>query len=407
MHVASCPEGKEVSGESTYKGDSPGKKLVRLSAWLNIMAVSEALHIPYLGALVLAGEGGDLGVLRGLGFDMSTVSAVDRDPFLVEWCKHHYPEIQAKVGDLADLCGGGDDSVQYNTAHIDFCGGLSVENIKTTARVMAGANSHPAVFAVTMLKGRESMCASGLMEGVKRGDRRRLQLKARKRGNVFAEHIFSGRRLDLRMLLDLERARLRSSVSKHFQEKGDWDGTEEGDGQRSHALITKGGDLTSMGTAMVRTGAMQRCVEYLWDAIGADRLAGLPDGESLHLQFCGAQAYHSGTKRGGGTPFVTATYVLYRSCQQDQIVPMIAGVMENGMSFGSLNLESCLDAIKPTIAELAKGVDHGDVADMFGIKKASIPAIMAHRTMGTYKGEPTLLIDRSGKGLRRFRGWGE
>ena len=90
------------------------------------------LGIPFQGAMVLAGEGGDLGVMDGMGFPMNKVVAVDRDPFMVDWCKHHYPDVIPGKGELMDVAASG--ILPYNTAHIDMCGGVRlVDNLITVA----------------------------------------------------------------------------------------------------------------------------------------------------------------------------------------------------------------------------------------------------------------------------------
>ena len=100
-------------------------------------------------------------------------------PSSLTGARDDYPTITGIAGDLADVASL---DIPYNTAHIDFCGGISVDNILTAANIMGNAYTHPAVFAVTMLKGREYLGSTGLMKDTPRARRRRLMLDARKKG---------------------------------------------------------------------------------------------------------------------------------------------------------------------------------------------------------------------------------
>ena len=354
--------------ETTYKGDSPGKKLIRFRAWAALREFAQASRIPYRGTLVLAGEGGDLAVLNGLGFDMSTVTAVDRDPFLIEWCKDDYPTINGIAGELADVASM---NIPYNTAHIDFCGGISVDNILTAANIMGNAYTHPAVFAITMLKGREYLGSKGLMAGVSRGVRRRLFLSAKKKEDAFGQHIYSNKNLDPRLLLASEEERFRSLSPDLFTAEELFESK----------MMTRGGRLGPLGTAIVRVSTMHRAIEHVWNAQGIDQKIGLPPGEHLSLQQVGTLAYHSGTKDGGGTPFVTGLYIVYRTSQW----PQVSWAMHNvPLPYRALTLKQGLEGLKPTIASLARAMDHAKVAEIFGIKASSIPALVAHDSRGSY-----------------------
>ena len=245
---------------STYKGDSPGKKLMRYRAWTALQQLSQDLRLPFHGALVLAGEGGDLQVLKGLGCDMSKVTAVDRDKFLVDYCKDGFPEVNCVHGELSDIASSG---IPFNTAHIDYCGSLSVDNVITTARVCHAVHSHPALVAVTMQKGREQMGRSGLMGGVKRVHRRRLQKEARKRKNVFAEHVFSNRKFNPQLALEEERKRMLKNFMLDLREyhKGEWS-------PHMKLLFRSDWKPGLLGTGLIRCTAMMRVAELLWDAWG-------------------------------------------------------------------------------------------------------------------------------------------
>jgi hypothetical protein len=386
--------------DTTYKGDSPGKALVRIRTWHAIHATMTRLGISFQGAMVLAGEGGDLGVMDGMGFDMSKVCAVDRDPFMVEWCKHHYPEVIPGTGELKDIAASG--ILPYNTAHIDLCGGIrKADNILTVARVAQGIHSHPAVIAVTMIKGREGQAEQGLMEGVKRHTRRNLQKEARKKGDRLAEHVYSGKPFQSWQMLEILHEQMKEIIRR--------------DPDTHTGLLKKNGKPTTWGMAMQRAIILQHTVEHLWEAWGDDHCGvkmNLPPGERLHMQQVGLMAYHSGTKKGGGTPFVTVLYLVYRTSQMRGILNFLmereqqdheTGDRGGCLPYDDITLKEALESFNPSIAALGRVQSHEKVARMFGIEASSIPAIIAHDTRGTYKGEP---LWRVKKMMRHSEGWG-
>ena len=387
--------------DTTYKGDSPGKALVRFRAWAAIRTLCQNIGIPFQGALVLAGEGGDLGVLQGMGMDLSKVVAVDRDPFMVEWCKHHYPEIQGYAGDLTDAAST--TPIPYNTAHIDLCGGLRhADNLLTTAQVALGVHTHPAVVAVTMLKGREGKARTHLMEGVRRNHRRHLLRKATKKGDSLGQLVYSTEPWDSLKALAITKSRIRN----HHK------------GERE--VFTTNGKFTGYGSAMARSVTLHHVVEYLWEAWDRDKEIGLPSGEKLLMQQVGLMAYHSGTQKDKGTPFVTALYLIYRTSHTELVHHLlhqqVMASEEKGQVFlphYHFDLEKGVESLKPTIAAFGRKLPHDRVAAMFGIEESSIPAIIAHDTRGSYKGDSIGTLQRTGSELRvdehgqDLKGWGD
>jgi len=369
--------------DTTYKGDSPGKALIRIRAWSAIRATMSRLGIPFQGAMVLAGEGGDLGVMDGMGFPMNKVVAVDRDPFMVDWCKHHYPDVIPGKGELMDVAASG--ILPYNTAHIDMCGGVRlVDNLITVARVARGIHTHPAVIAVTMLKGREAKARCGLMDGVYRGTRERLMKAARKKGDALAEHVYSGKKWDSLKMRKLVEGLMKEGAEEH---------PEMGVG-----IFKKNGRLTSLGMGMSRAVLLHHVVEYLWEAWDEQGSSTLPMGQKLHMQQAGVMVYHSGTKDDGkdGMPYVTVLYLIYNTPQMSWVQNWMHRAGEHHRRTGetggvfpyeTLTFKTAMESFKPTIAAMARIQDHDKVATMFGINVKSIPAILAHDTRGSYNGK--------------------
>lgn len=390
--------------DSNYKGTSPGKALIQIRAWSAIRATMDRLGIPFQGAMVLAGHGGDLGILDGMGFPMNKVVAVDRDPFMVDWCKHHYPEVIPGKGELMDVAASG--ILDYNTAHIDFEGGVRLaDNILTVARVARGIHTHPAVIAVTLLKGREDKARCGLMDGVYRGTRNRLREAARKRGDTLAEHVYSGKPWDA--------GKMKQAVERQMKEIANLH-PEMGTG-----IFTKKGRLTALGRGTSRAILLQHVVEYLWEAWDAQGSSSLPVGQRLHMQQAGVMVYHSATKKDGkdGMPFVTVLYLIYNTLQMNWVRQWMhradMDYRRTGMTGGifpyeTVSVQDALNSFNPTVAAMARVQDHQKVATMFGIDPKSIPAILAHDTRGSYQGKAlwrpqTALLPSE----QQDQGWGE
>jgi hypothetical protein len=365
------------------------------------------MQIPFQGALVLAGEGGDLGVLQGLGIDLSKVVAVDRDPFMVEWCKHNYPEIQGYVGDLTDAACR--TPVPYNTAHIDLCGGLrKADNILTAARVMMGVHTHPAIVAVTMLKGREGKARTHLMDGARRNHRRQLLRKATKKGDSLKQLVYSTDQWDSLKALGVVKARMREHIRNNPE-------FNSGNG-----VLNRAGNFTGHGSALARSVLLHHSVEHIWEAWDSDAELNLPSDEKLHMQQIGVMSYHSGTDDDKGTPFVTCLYLIYRSCQTEMarylVHSQLASSERGGpviLPYQHLDLKEGMEALKPTIASLGRKLPHDRVAAMFGIDTKSIPPIIAHDTRGSYKGRNLGKLGTTGRSLEvdedgcDLKGWGD
>ncbi len=353
---------------STYRGDSPGKKLSRFRTWLAMMGKCRDLGIPYRGALALAGEGGDLSVLDGFGFPLESVTACDVDPDWLEYCAEVYPSVKTVHGEVGAIAEG----VDFNMAHLDFCGGISAANIRTIADVCWSVKHLPSVIAVTMLKGREYLGAPdrGTLCGpVSRGVRRRHLAAAVKAKSSIGEYVLRSKEFDPRHVLKLAEQDLRRTVPRT-----DCD-----------AAYNKNGSLTSIGKALIRARAIQACVEY------TSALRGAFPGDGPCLSMCGVLGYHSRSKKAHGTPFCTAIFVVHHAKQREAV----CDILLNGPSvapFHVLNTKQSMDLLRPTAAEMARVVSPDKVAKMFDVNPSSVVAWKAHATRGTYKEKPLIRL---------------
>lgn len=146
--------------DDSYKGDSPNKKVVRCNVWLFLLDIMHDLKIKPKAALVLAGHGGDLSVLsgavHGIGYDAKSFirnsTAIDIIAKHVANCKEEYG-CHGEVGTLVDKI---HLAKPYNTSHMDFCNGVSLDNVHSTLRAINNAEGPLTFHVVTLMRGREN-----------------------------------------------------------------------------------------------------------------------------------------------------------------------------------------------------------------------------------------------------------
>lgn len=351
--------------DSSYVGDSPGKKLSRMRMWCNASQLMSILGIPFKGAYVLAGEGGDVSVLRGMGMDPRKITAVDLDPDYAEFCGdlHGCKHITGEAGEMSRRA-------SYNAAHMDFCNGLTAENAKTVADVVRNSASYPMMVGVTMMKGREhKKRPTNVIVDLPRSDRRRLLRENRKAKVELGNQLIRGGTFDPGLEIQHARERLKTQFSE--LSKG--------------GLTTPKGKLNPLGTGMVRIDALRHTVNSLL----------IPDGISLLAVSC--YTYHSKSKQTGGTPFVTGMLIAAPDHYIRQLQGYLAAtVAEHRMLvFHHLSASESWASLKPTILNLAQGVSVQTLALLFDMQASTIIAWKAHATRGTYeadKGRPVVRL---------------
>lgn len=133
---------------STYKGDSPAKKLARVEFWRRLVPT-----IPKEGRIVVLAsrEMGDYGVLKALGYGARVV-AVDRDSVAAAAAAAKFPEADVRLGDVAHVVSELTESVAV--AFLDFCAPLSPHTY-ATSRDVVDLMPDGSLFAVGLLRGRE------------------------------------------------------------------------------------------------------------------------------------------------------------------------------------------------------------------------------------------------------------
>lgn len=153
----------------TYRGDSPAKKIARFLFWQDAiyawgairgMASHRALaemdqwrgtmgdNADKMAALVrdvridtskiervlvLAGEGGDVSVLLGMGVRPEAIIACDLDMGAVTACRERFPGVQVIYGDVRDVAA---DHRDCDFVHLDWCSTVNDRTLDDTARVL-------------------------------------------------------------------------------------------------------------------------------------------------------------------------------------------------------------------------------------------------------------------------------
>jgi hypothetical protein len=338
--------------DSSYKGDSPGKKVTRLRVWLNLRAMVKALHLPYTGTLVLAGEGGDLSVLKALGTDLATVVAIDHDSFLVEYCQSIYPEALSIVGEAGEMASVAD----YNVAHLDFCGGLrNPENIVTFAKVAHHAYSHPSLIACTMQKCREGLSGisgSNLLAGIPRPVQVALHAQSQAKGDIVGTHLFRGNRFDSRLVIAASETRLREMMPVNLEAV-------------SREFFKPNGELGNLGHALIRAEGMRSCAEWLLTAWNFERAV-----PPVVLRLLGTYTYHSNTKTNEGQPYFTALYAVMPPSMEPQILSALSKMQLQ--RFDSWNKKTSFAGLQPTALELLQHIPVVKVAQMLDVPTVRI-----------------------------------
>ena len=356
-----------MTSRSSYKGDSPGKRMSRSKAWLATRNWMSLLGESYTGALVLAGEGGDVLTLAGWGIDADRATAVDLSQEAIDTSSERcainglYPRfIRGEAGEVALR-----DDVKFNVAHMDFCGGFCVENLKTLVDVAKGMSSYPAMLMVTMLKGREFHCddTSSLVVDAPRGDRKRAARLFKECGDMVAAHVLKHKPFNPRDVLAMSEKRVRELWSS------------------CSAL-----DLTdSLVAAMARAGATRQVLD------------GSLIMDGLHCQLLNIYGYHSATKEEHGSPFVTFLVLIRPATDRRSILSI---VKENGVEdllrLYSFNKAQCMSSLRQNAVRLDGMLGTRRAAMVLGLKPGQISAWKAHMTMGTYKDDISSAADGLG-----------
>ena len=369
----------------TYKGDSSGKRVQRARFWINAIGnMAGSFSKPCRGILVLAGHGGDMSTLAGLGVPEENIVAVDCDKEAAEYCQELYPKAKVVNGWVDSAC----RENSYNIAHLDFCGGLSQSNIWATAEVAKNFSDYPALLGVTMMKGREHACASNdrIMSPLPRASRRR-RLKSISKAVERRLHI---------PLSDWVRHSGETVASLY--RPGKFDPMEIIDAQtpwihRSFGVLpAMRGAIGSADqflkksvllTSLKRTGALAACVNVLLEPYG------------LEVWTYSSMGYHSVDRENGGLPFVTSGFVVGPTTKVNGMLNTLRDT-GFGCAFDAMTCKESEESIRGYALSLCASLMSGragrgvsescteSVAQILDLPQSTISAWKAHETRGTY-----------------------
>jgi len=350
-----------MGSKDTYRGDSAGKKITRARLWLSAANWMRNIGAPYCGSLVLTGHGGDISTLKGWGFKPESISAVDRVHSLTIAAENKHPDCFLATGDVDQIA----QHRKYNAVHLDFCNGLTVENILTVTEVVRSAPVVPMWLGVTFLKGREQKeSKSPLVPDLSRTERKALKRLFISEDNEVAASLMSHGVFDLCLLRKQAEKRLRRCMPPAVDRDAP-----------SCRIYDKHSRLSPLGKALVRVDILRQAV-----------MSQLHD-EGISLRPLVVYSYHSGVgKRGSGTPFITVGFVVYPSSLRKHIEDT---VMDCGalMRFEQLPTDLGIRGLKHCALDLLEGQNAKQVAQILDITHGTVNAWKAHDTMGTYRSE--------------------
>ena len=373
----------KIKEATTYKGDSPGKKIVRGRLWVATAEWMQRLQQPYYGSLVLAGHGGDIGAIRGLNIDERKVTAVDvcKDACTAVRTKHPRCNVLQMEAGAAALM----REVRYNTAHMDFCGGIGVDNLNTVLDVARGATCYPLMLNITMLKGREywPTANESLVVPGSRRERRAARDHFTHVGYETAAAMCMHGEFDPRKALALSEKRLWETWGKN---------NPINRARQSVSGFDSNRRLNGLGQALVRADVVMQ-VSY----------AALRD-RGLCCQMLNVYSYNSMTKESKGTPFVSFMMLVFPHHMKEDILATISRVPDR-ICFDNSDGKLSMKALKHYALSLTAHWPDKRVATFLDLPRGRITAWKAHKTMGTYDHETPLMKAR-GIGVRSNRAGG-
>ena len=309
---------------SSYKGDSPNKKMVRALAWSFGVDLMKEINQEIKGAYVLAGHGGDIRTLKGaidllyprksdysrksypvpkypetwLHRPSVNITAVDFDKDLIkrlhkeisplaEESESGIQSIEGYVGDAARLVR---KAAPYNMSHMDFCNAISVDNLYTVGEVIKGSTGL-SYHMVTVMRGRESGPRRNdiIVPDIHRGERRLILKNMKKAKSIDPHFIDVGSKILSRGLLDVKEAikEVEVNMRAFVIAKKKVTGIDE-----SYLYFKKGGTLTPYATGIARSTVFKELLGVM-----------LRDTHAIGVAY--TDSYHSNTVDSRGTPFTT------------------------------------------------------------------------------------------------------
>lgn len=136
----------------TYKGESPSKKMARLGYWRAVRKFLGGRFTKTKHVVLASREGGDIGVLVGLGVPKENIIAVDQVESAAQACAQKWPGVEVIFGDVADVVEA--RAKEVGSVFLDFCGPISTTTVQVGRKILR-ALRYDSIFGIALLKGRE------------------------------------------------------------------------------------------------------------------------------------------------------------------------------------------------------------------------------------------------------------
>lgn len=344
------------------------------------------LQIPNRGVLVLAGEGGDVSTVLGLGIKEPMVTAVDIDQENAEFVHELYPAAKSLIGDVGLMS----KTANYNAVHLDFCNGITTANLCTARDVIRNSKSFPLWLSITMMKGREKSnneTKELLVPALSRTVRKRIRKQYQIGHWDIAAHFTTHGDLELMRLIGMSKKELIRGRSPDL-DKASLKKTK----MKGHQILTSAGQLTSLGNGIARSGVVRQALcasllteEHAMSMMDRGRGAGNPHW-GFDIGCVGVYCYYSRSKHSDGTPFVTMNFVVTRGLAQcDAVGDVMVNTGNQIAAFQGLPASIGVRGMKQfAISMMEAGLTVAETALCLDVRKRTVVAWKAHSTRGTY-----------------------
>lgn len=138
----------------TYKGESPAKKLARISVW-EMIAAGRSRPMGDARYLVLASrEGGDINFLLGTGIKPTQIFAADINKAACAMARERFPGVTVLEGDVVDYAR--DKKLpNFDAIFLDFCGPVCESTLTAFHEVILWKATQDSVAVLGVMRGRE------------------------------------------------------------------------------------------------------------------------------------------------------------------------------------------------------------------------------------------------------------
>lgn len=153
--------------ETTYRGDSDGKRWSRFQWWRQaLICIGEERFLNGRHLVLASRVGGDISVLLALGVRAEKIVAVDRERSAVEACREKYPSVTCVHGDIDNVARA--YGRVFDVALVDLCGQATTETVRLLSRIVSFGMRDGGIFGWSVMSGREAPHRMSVIDGARR-----------------------------------------------------------------------------------------------------------------------------------------------------------------------------------------------------------------------------------------------